>query len=735
MATIASLPTVTGPSPTSNLSLSAPIKTWDEAVPLGNGIMGALLWGEGNQIKVSLDRGDIWDLREQGLTVSPAWTYKHLQELIRAGDQAEIVHLFDSPYDKPNPTKLPGIRLEVTLDPRYTAQRFSLDLARGLSRIEVDHGEGSFVIDRANPVLIGRVSAPVDKLRLAGSAAVAKLGLASPTFGSDKTGTWVTQVASKGLEYTAFAASRNVKDATEIAVAFATNAHNADSLREARRMATEALRRGYVSIEESVGKWWHGFWSASSVRVPDMKIQAQYDLAMYLYGAGARGGAPPIALQGLWTADNGGLPPWKGDFHHDLNTQLTYWPYLASGHWDEGRALLDFLWHERPRFEEFAREFYESPGLAIPGVAALDGSPLGGWAMYSLSPTMGLWIALAFVDYWRYTGDAKFLKSRAYPFCKALAACAQALLEPGDDGKLRLPTSSSPEIHDNSLDAWLRPNSNFDLGVLKTFFDALSEMAAALKLPNDVVGWKGLSAKLEPFHLSREDGGLAIDATQDLQESHRHFSHVVAIHPFGLVNVESGEADRKVIEASLARLEKLGTQGWCGYSFAWMACIQARCGRAGEALKNLSIYADAFVLRNGFHANGDQSGKGYSGFTYRPVTLEGNFAAAQAVHEMLLQSWGGKVRVFPSVPSAWQDVSFSDLRAEGGFTISAERRAGKTVRVTVTALHGGELRLKCDTTLTWTTPAGPQSGDHLDVALKPGQQIVGSSFQFLVASG
>ena len=174
-----------------------------------------------------------------------------------------------------------------------------------------------------------------------------------------------------------------------------------------------------------------------------------------------------------------------------------------------------------------------------------------------------------------------------------------------------------------------------------------------------------------------------------------------------------------------------------------------RSGRGGRGLRKSKRAGSGEKLRKsrrgcgprGLRAeeagsgSGDQSGKGYSGFTYRPVTLEGNFAAAQAVHEMLLQSWGGKVRVFPSVPSAWQDVSFSDLRAEGGFTISAERRAGKTVRVTVTALHGGELRLKCDTTLTWTTPAGPQSGDHLDVALKPGQQIVGSSFQFLVASG
>src|SRR5580698_1176337 len=104
MASLAITPPFLGPSPESNLKLSAPINTWDEAAPLGNGVMGGLLWGEGALIKVSLDRGDVWDLREQGLTVSPAWTYRHLQELIKSGGQESIVHLFDSPYDAPNPT-------------------------------------------------------------------------------------------------------------------------------------------------------------------------------------------------------------------------------------------------------------------------------------------------------------------------------------------------------------------------------------------------------------------------------------------------------------------------------------------------------------------------------------------------------------------------------------------------------------------------------------------------------
>ena len=114
------------------------------------------------------------------------------------------------------------------------------------------------------------------------------------------------------------------------------------------------------------------------------------------------------------------------------------------------------------------------------------------------------------------------------------------------------------------------------------------------------------------------------------------------------------------IEASLAQWDKLGTSAWCGYSFSWMSCLRARVGDAEAALRYLDIFCKAFVLRNGFHANGDQTQSGLSNFTYRPFTLEGNFLAAQAVQEMLLQSWSPTpgqrdteiIRVFPATPRA-----------------------------------------------------------------------------------
>ncbi|MFH1716694.1 MAG: glycoside hydrolase family 95-like protein, partial [Planctomycetota bacterium] len=179
-----------------------------------------------------------------------------------------------------------------------------------------------------------------------------------------------------------------------------------------------------------------------------------------------------------------------------------------------------------------------------------------------------------------------------------------------------------------------------------------------------------------------------------LKASHRHFSHLMAIHPLGLVCWENGPEDRAIIRASLADLDEKGTSQWTGYSFSWLANIAARARDGEKAEEALEIFSTAFCLRSSFHCNGDQSGTGYSNFRYRPFTLEGNFAAAAGLQEMLLQSYSGDIRVFPAIPAAWKDVSFTTLRAEGAFLVSAERREGQTRRVTIVAEKGGTCRLE-----------------------------------------
>jgi alpha-L-fucosidase 2 len=232
----------------------------------------------------------------------------------------------------------------------------------------------------------------------------------------------------------------------------------------------------------------------------------------------------------------------------------------------------------------------------------------------------------------------------------------------------------------------------------------------------------------------RADGTLRLSADADLPDSHRHLSNLMGLHPFNLLTAEGGPGDARMISASLAEWDAKGTKAWCGYSFSWMSALRARVGQAEEALRLLEIYARAFILRNGFHANGDQTKSGYSNFTYRPFTLEGNFLAMHAVHEMLLQSWsaapGGRdtevVRIFPATSSRWRDVSFEDLRAEGGYLVSARRVGGATAWFRIEASRAGVLRVRDNfggRVPSWSRPGIRRVGENFEMTVKPGDVI------------
>jgi alpha-L-fucosidase 2 len=697
------------PSADLDLVLDAPITTWDEAMPLGNGTMGALVWGEAGRLRLSLDRGDLWDERPspRHVAVKDRFNWKAMQEMVAADHMAEFHRVFDSNYDYDfAPTKLPAGRIEIPLPESLTPERFRLRLATAEGRIEFKGGAAaSCFVDASD------IKEPVVLLRLPGQSpgqprllapeSVKKLGYPPAIVQSGEDWIAFEQPGADDFRHAVALAWKVADGATFFAATVATSREGHDVIRVARERLRTALAGGHARRLAAHAAWWKGFWEKSDVFVPEPHILRHYYLVRYFYGAASRRGAPPMPLQGVWSADAGTLPPWKGDYHNDLNTQMTYMGYQAAGHFEEGAAWLDLLWDLRPTFRRFAREFYDAPGAAVPGVMSLAGQALGGWGQYSLSPTMGAWNAHNFYLHWRYTGDAAFLRERAYPWSAEIGRCLAHLLKPGANGVLVLPLSSSPEVFDNTRRAFVTPNSNYDLMSLRMLFLSLEEMAAVLAKSDEARHWRQLSDRLGPWH-TRDDGTLRICAREDLPSSHRHLSNLMGLHPFNLITVEGGEADRRCIAASLREWDKLGTQGWTGYSFSWMAAVRARAGEAESALRHLDFYARAFILRNGFHANGDQTGSGLSGFTYRPFTLEGNFLAMNAVHEMLLQSWSPTpgtpdtevVRLFPATPWRWHEASFDHWRAEGGHLVSARRHDNATVWFRLTAGRDGTLRLR-----------------------------------------
>ncbi|MBN2023039.1 MAG: glycoside hydrolase N-terminal domain-containing protein [Pirellulales bacterium] len=723
----------TAPAKTSNLNLGAPIERWDEAIPLGNGLTGGLLWGGGHVLKLSLDRGDLWDNRQPDVWSHPDRNYATVRRLLGQKKHKSLEDMFRQPYLRfAYPTKIPAGRLEVDLGDGTDVEEFSLDLASATGRAQLNKGTAEVFFHATEPVALLRFPNGKAKGRLVPPTSVKRLGYPPVELGHEGNVQWFLQKTHDDRALAVVAATRSDGETTEMAVAITSTDDGADPVSLGRRRVQSALDRGYASLLPAHVEWWKKFWGRSVVALPDRAIQRHYDLVQYFYGAASRRGAPPIPLQGVWTADDGNLPPWKGDFHNDLNTQMTYWAYFTSGHFDQGASFLDFLWGRLPKHRAFAKDFFGAPGAAVPGVMSLAGDPIGGWCAYSLSPTMGAWIAHSFYQHWRFTMDERFLNERAYPYCEAIAQCLEGLLEPDERGKLKLPLSSSPEIHENAPESWLTPNSNFDLSLLRWLFGALAEMAQARGDAAAAAHWTDLLDRLDPLAVEGESGPLRLAPDESLAFSHRHFSHLLAIYPLGTLHVEGTDRDRRVIDASIAQLGLHGTRKWTGYSFSWLACLAARAGKPELALENLNVFLKAFVSRNGFHLNGDYKRLGFSDFTYRPFTLEGNFAAAQAVHEMLLQSWGGAVRVFPAAPKAWANVEFADLRAEGAFAVSARRRNGSTVLVRIRAEQGGALRLRDPfdgRPVAWNRPDVRRAHGDFTCALGKGETLEGRAVE------
>ena len=727
------LPAAFGPKPEHNLQYTDPAMTWDEAFPLGNGLLGALLWGNGAPFNISLDRTDLWDLRPVPEFLSAECNYETLRAWWKEGKKDDIRRVYDLPYDRPqSPTKIPAGRIELPFAANAVFAKGTLDIKDAVADVSFSNGTklrgfvhatsavgmmqirgGSVVEPKLVAPPFSRDAKTDGKLSVQANGKLSDLGYSAPveTYGD----TWraFTQEGQQGFGFAVYLGWRDKGSNRCLAWSVASTKESATPLDLAKSRVEVALDTGFDTMLKSHQAWWRAYWNKGTITLPNKRIERQWYLDQYKFGAAARHDAPPITLQGPWTADNNDLPPWKGDYHHDLNTQLSYWPCYSGNRLDEGLGYLNWLWDIRGNCEAWTQRFFQKPGLNVPGVSSFDGSPLGGWCMYSFSSTAGAWLAEHFYLHWRYSGDDVFLRERGYPYVKAVATFLEALTaEKGPDGKRTVPLSSSPEINDNRLTAWFDSPTNYDLALIRGLFQYAAEMAEAQGLHDEAARWRKALSEMPGFWYG-PDGRLLIAKDYPLPESHRHFSHLMAIYPLSLIDFEDGPEAEKTIRAALAELDEKGTSLWCGYSFAWHACLAARAHDGVRAERALDIFAEAFVLRNGLHCNGDQTKKKYSTFTYRPMTLEGNFASAAAVQEMLLQSHRGKIRVFPAVPETWKDVSFTHLRAQGGFLVSALQSGGHVKQIEILAENGG----KC-------VVISPFSGKEFELALKKGERVV-----------
>jgi hypothetical protein len=707
-----------------------------------------LVWAKDGKLRFSLDRADLWDSRPMQGLHRKEFSYKWVQEQVAKKDYKPVQDYFDRPYDnEPAPTKIPGGALEFNMSDWGKVLVAELDIStattlitwsKGISLKSFVHASkpigwfrfenipSNFDIQLIAPQYNGTVKNIGDPV---GGDDLSRLGYEQGNISKNKNTITYVQEGWGGFKYRITVQwKRDSKNNVEGVWTINTETKKQHLPPSDSSFLASHLNKGFQQEKESHLFWWKNYWSKSAISVPDSIIEKQWYQEQYKFGSTSRKGAPPISLQAIWTADNGRIPPWKGDYHHDLNTQLSYWPSYSGNHLDEGIAYLDHLDENKANYKRFTKLYFGVEGIAVPGVTTLDGTEMGGWIQYSLSPTVSSWLSHHYYMQWRYGMDRAFLKNRAYPWIKDVAVFLEQITTLDKNGFRKLPISSSPEINDNSLSAWFSENTNYDLSLMKFNFGAAKELATELELNNEASHWDSILHQFSDFSLS-ENHELKFAPSLSYGVSHRHFSHLMAIHPLGLIKWENGEKEREIIRNTISLLDNIGPDYWCGYSYAWESNIKARAKDGEGAAKALQIFANAFCSTNGFHLNGDQTKSGLSKFQYRPFTLEGNFAFAAGLQEMLLQSHAGYIDVMPAVPASWKNISFKQLRAEGAFLIDASKKDGKIATIKIKSEKEGTTSIKLPASQTTKKMVGKitilnEKEGMLTLRFEPGAELI-----------
>ncbi|QWB27201.1 MULTISPECIES: glycoside hydrolase family 95-like protein [Streptomyces] len=431
--------------------------------------------------------------------------------------------------------------------------------------------------------------------------------------------------------------------------------------------------------------WWHAYYPKSFLSVPDGRLQSFYWIQMYKLACATRADRPVLATNGPWLEHT----PWPAAWWN-LNVQLAYSPIHPTGR-TELDSLRTALENGEAGLLASTPPAYRGDSLAI-GRSSQDdlrSEPAGVPGRTEVLPETGnlLWaLHNAWLAY-RHTMDETFLRTTVFPLLRRAVNYHLHFLTEDDSGHLHLPATYSPEYG-------ITADCNYDLALLHWGCGTLLDAAARLGITDPLADrWQHVLDHLTPPPRNAEEG-LLIGRDLRLTSSHRHYSHLLWFHPLHRLDV-ADPGNRALLLRTMEHW--LGLTGELqGYSFTGAASMHALLGDGDTALVRLGELLDMYVEPNTMYA---ETG---------PV-IETPLSGAQSLHDMLLQSWGGVIRIFPAVPRAWADVTVHDLVAEGAFRISARRRDGVTRWIRVRS-EAGEPCLLAPGPLTGAAAVRPLDG-------------------------
>ncbi|MDQ2077811.1 glycoside hydrolase family 95 protein [Marinimicrobium sp. ABcell2] len=721
-----------------------PADDWHAALPVGNGRLGAMVYGGVERERLQLNDDTVWAGGPQNnVTPSIKPHLERITELVFANRHEEAQALANEHVQSTNdgmPYQTVG---ELIIDNRHsgTAEdyRRSLDIGQAISTVRYTVGDVTYKREvfsaLSAPVLVTRLSAseggqldldlgftsPMDhqvsvdqdRLRLDGRGTdhegvegkIRYTALVNPvleggTLESTDDGLRIRGADSVTL-YTAIATNHVSYNDVSADPGARVEAHLKEALaqpyEQIRAAHIAAYREQFDRVQLDLGA---PLDQPTDRRIDQFNHQDDPHLAAlyfqfgrYLLISSSQPGTQPANLQGIWNRDL--TPPWDSKYTLNINAEMNYWPAEPTNLSELHDPFFAMLKDLRITGQESARELYDADGWMVHHntdiwriTGQVDGAYL--WGQWLGAPA---WLTQHIGYRYHHTGDRDFL-AEYYPVLRDAARFYVSILrEHPEHGWLVVVPSNSPEndyLHrDDGVEASIDAGTTMDNQLVFDLFSLVMEASDVLNKDKDfALELAALREQLPPMQIGQY--GQLQEWLQDWDspdDKHRHVSHLYGIHPSNQISPYRHPELFSAVRTSMEHRGDVST----GWAMGWKINIWARLQDGNRAYRLLDNQIKLIHGDGGFEAGGTYVNMFAA---HPPYQIDGNFGVTAGIAEMLLQSHDGAIHLLPALPDAWPEGRVSGLVTRGGFVIDMSWQEGKVSELTVHSRLGGPARLR-----------------------------------------